>query len=221
MTRHQRHHEALDPWWESSPEHGSRASLTEQIAAEAARWVVDGGMEYGAAKQKAARTLARHGGSHRPDMPSNEQVEQQVREYLELFHADTQPMELRALRELALQWMEDLGEFHPHLTGAVWRGTATRLSAIHIDLYCPDSKSAEIALINRGLDIDIQTLEHPGQDPVDVLTLSSWCAELRDEITLHLAVRDLDDIRGALLPDGKGQTWRGDTQAVRQLLAKS
>lgn len=219
MTRRHRPAVASESWWEDLPEGGGRASVTEQIAAEAARWVVDGGMEYGAAKHKAAKTLARHGGGHRPEMPSNEQVEMQVREYLELFHADTQPAELQALRQLALRWMEDLREFHPHLTGAVWRGTATRLSAIHIDLYCPDSKSAEIALINRGLDIDIQTLEHPGQAPVDVLTLSSWCADLKDEITIHLAVRDLDDIRGALQPDGKGQTWRGDTQAVHQLLA--
>ena len=38
--------------------------------------------------------------------------------------------ELAALRELALQWMHRVAEFRPHLSGAVWRGTATRLSDI-------------------------------------------------------------------------------------------
>ena len=50
-------------------------------------------------------------------------VEDAVFEYIELFCADTQPAELRALRELALVWMERMAEFRPHLTGAVWLGT--------------------------------------------------------------------------------------------------
>ncbi|MFX8110555.1 hypothetical protein ABTK99_19830, partial [Acinetobacter baumannii] len=78
-----------------------------------------------------------------------------VREHIAIFHADTQPAELRALRELAAQWMDRLAEFRPHLTGAVWRGTATRLSNVHLQLYCDDSKAAEIALLNRGLSFDV------------------------------------------------------------------
>ena len=65
--------------------------------------------------------------------------------------ADTQPGELRALRELAASWMGRLAEFRPHLTGAVWRGTATRLSNVHLQLYCDDSKATEIALLNTSL----------------------------------------------------------------------
>ena len=37
-------------------------SLTEEIAASAARLVVETGLEYGAAKHKAARALGRRGG---------------------------------------------------------------------------------------------------------------------------------------------------------------
>lgn len=120
------------------------ATSAEEIAAAAARLVADEGMEYAAAKRKAARALERHGG-RRTELPSNEQVEDQLREHLALFHADTQPAELRALRELALVWMERLAEFRPHLSGAVWRGTATRLSAVHLDLYCDDEKAIEIS----------------------------------------------------------------------------
>jgi len=65
-----------------------------------------------------------------------------VRVYLDLFCAESQPTELAALREVAALWMERLAEFRPHLTGAIWRGTATRLSSVHLHLYCDDSKAA-------------------------------------------------------------------------------
>src|SRR5689334_2051269 len=100
-------------------------SLTDELAGAAARLVVEEGLEYGPAKRKAQRVIGKH--SVRPaELPSNEQVEDEVRSYLALFCADTQPAELRALRELALQWMQRLAEFRPHLAGAAWRGTATR-----------------------------------------------------------------------------------------------
>jgi hypothetical protein len=193
------------------------SSLTEEIAAAAARLVVDEGMEYGPAKRKAARDLGRRSGK-RGELPGNEAIEDEVREHLQIFHADTQPAELRALRELALPWMQRLAEFRPHLAGAAWRGTATRLSALHIELYCDDSKSAEIALLNAGVDYDVSSLERPGRDPVDVLTLAVPCAALGESVTLHLSVFDRDDLRGALKPDANGRTWRGDLAALRRLL---
>jgi hypothetical protein len=110
--------------------------------------------------------------------------------------------------------MHRLAEFRPHLGGAVWRGTATRLSAIHIDLYCDDAKAAEIALINLGLDYDVTA----GDGDVHYLSVADRCTELGDWVTLHLAVRDLDEQRGALRPDGRGRSWRGDIAAVQRLL---
>lgn len=184
------------------------ASLTEEIAGIAARLVVDEGMEYAQAKRKAARVLGR-----RAELPSNEQVEDEVRCHLALFCADTQPGELRALRELALRWMRRLAEFRPHLAGAVWRGTATRLSAIHIDLYCDDPKAAEIALINLGVAYD-----SVGDGDVHYLSLAEGCAGFGEPVTLYLAVRDLDEQRGALKPDARGRSWRGDAAALQRLL---
>jgi hypothetical protein len=190
-------------------------SLAEEIASVAARLVVDEGMEYAQAKRKAARSLGRHprGGA---ELPSNELVEDQVRSYLDLFCADTQPAELRALRELALRWMQRLAEFRPHLSGAVWRGTATRLSSIHIDLYCDDPKAAEIALINLGVDYDVGSADSGAE--VHYLSVAERCEALGELVTLHLAVRDLDDQRGALKPDARGRTWRGDAAALQRLL---
>ncbi|MEF7614291.1 hypothetical protein V4F39_10260 [Aquincola sp. MAHUQ-54] len=192
-------------------------SLSADIAATAARLVVEEGMEYGPAKRKAARTLGR---SRPSDLPSNDAVEDAVREYISVFCADTQPAELAALRGLALRWMERLAEFRPHLSGAAWRGTATRLSALHIDLYCDDPKAAEIALVNQGVDYDVGSLPSPRGGQIDVLSVASFCPVLREQVTLFLAVRDLDDVRGALKPDATGRTLRGDLGALRRRMAE-
>ncbi len=188
--------------------------LSLEIAATAARLVVDEGLEYPAAKRKAARDLGRRGG-RQGELPSNEEVEDAVREYLAVFCADTQPAELLALRTVALRWMDRLADFRPHLGGAVWRGTATQLSNIVIDLYCDDPKSAEIAFLNQGLDFD------SGSDDPDTVILSTVdrSRDLPEPVTLHFVVHDHDELRGALRPDSRGRTWRGDATALRRLLA--
>ncbi len=195
-------------------------TLTEEIAAAAARLVVEEGMEYGPAKRKAAKVLGRHG--VRPaEMPANEVVEDEVRAYLQLFCADTQPAELRALRAVAAQWMERLAPLRPHLAGAVWRGTATRLSAVHLQLYCDDSKQAEIFLIDLGVPYDVGSRPGPRGESVDVLTVSSPSRELGEPVTVHLTVLDHDDLRGALKPDARGLSSCGDLAALRRLMAAS
>ena len=196
-------------------------SATEEIAAAAACLVVEEGMEYGAAKRKAAQALKSSFGS-RVELPTSEDVEDAVREHIELFCADTQPAELHALREAAVLWMERLAEFRPHLSGAVWRGTATRLSTVHLDLYCDDPKAAEIALINAGVDYDSGSLPRPGGragEPLHVLSVSSPSRALGEPVTLHLILHDFDDQRGALKPDARGRSWRGDLAALQKLMA--
>lgn len=188
-------------------------SLAAEIAAAAARLVVDEGMEYAQAKRKAARDF---GG--RTELPSNEELEDAVREHIAIFCADSQPAELHALRDLALLWMQRLAEFRPHLSGAAWRGTATRLSAVHIDLYCDDPKMAEIALINAGENYDSDALTRPGKEPLNVLTLGTRSRALNAIVTVHLLLHDADDQRGALKPDARGHSWRGDTTALQRLM---
>lgn len=192
------------------------SDIKQEIAATAARMVVEEGLEYGPAKQRAVKQL---GLNRRTELPDNHELEDQVREYLALFCADTQPTELAALRTLAAQWMERLAEFRPHLGGAVWRGTATRLSNIHLQLFCDDSKSAEIALINQGLDYEVGSSTAHGRE-VDVLALSVNCRELNEQVLVLLTILDFDDLRGALKPDTRGRSERGDLAALRQLIEK-
>lgn len=192
-------------------------SVKSEIAATAARMVVEEGLEYGPAKRRAARQL---GLPARTALPDNDLVEESVREYIELFCAETQPTELQALRRLALTWMERLAPFRPYLGGAVWHGTATRLSDIYLQLFCDDSKSAEIALIDHQINYEARTVTGFTGATVDALSLSSMSAELGEQIGIHLLIYDHDDVRGALRPDAKGRAPRGDLQAVRAMLGQ-
>jgi hypothetical protein len=183
------------------------------IAVTAARLIVEEGMEYGAAKRRAARDLglnARNG-----ELPGNDEIEDEVRAYLDLFHADTQPAELAELRRIAALWMEKLAAFRPHLTGAVWRGTATRLSSVFVDLFCDDSKSAEIALIDMRVDYDVSSIDGPRGRVLDVLNLHVASAAIAGGVHVALTVRDYDDLRGALHRDARGRSDRGDLAALR------
>lgn len=188
-----------------------------EIANTAARMVVEEGLEWGPAKKRAVKQL---GLPARTALPDNDVLEAAVREYLTLFCADTQPAELRALREWALLWMERMEAFRPHLTGAVWNGTATRLSDIYIQLFCDDSKSAEIALIDRDVRYDVSSVNGFHGEQVDALSISSLCKPLGEAVGVHYLIYDADDLRGALKPDASGRILRGSVDAVRRLLAE-
>lgn len=198
--------------------HPHMESLKTEIAAAAARMVVEEGLEYGPAKRRAVKQL---GVSARSALPDNDAVENAVHEYIQVFCADTQPQELVALRRLALTWMERLAEFRPYLGGAVWHGTATRLSDIYLQLFCDDPKSAEIALIEHNVDYEPRTVTGFNGEQVEALSLSSMSPDLGEPIGVHLLIHDHDDLRGALRADSKGRTPRGDLAAVRALVERS
>lgn len=190
-------------------------TLSAEIAASAARLIVEEGLEYGAAKRRAARDLGASGRSS--NLPGNDEIEDEVRAYISLYCADSQPGELAALREIAACWMERLAAFRPFLTGAVWRGTATRLNDIHIELYCDDSKAAEFALIDQRVDYEVSRAESARGREVDVLNLYVPGPDRSRPVRVALTVLDYDDLRGALRPDARGQAQRGDLAALHAL----
>ena len=193
-------------------------TLTHEIAAHAARLVVEEGLDYGAAKRRAQKSL---GAPPRTALPDNDLMEAEVRAYIQLFHGDTQPAELAALRRLALVWMQRLAEFRPHIAGAVWHGTATRLSDIYLQLFCDDPKSAEIALIDHGVRYDASSITGFHGDTVEALSISSFCQPLGEAVGVHYLIYDADDLRGALKPDAKGRAQRGSLDSLRRLLAEA
>jgi hypothetical protein len=192
-------------------------AVKEEIAQVSARLIAEEGLTYGAAKQRALHQL---GLSARSALPTNEQVEVALEEYLALFCADTQPGELRALRSLALEWMERLVDFNPQLSGAVWRGTATRRSDIHVQLYCDDPKAAELALIDQAVRYDVQVGRDAQGRAYDVLSIQSLCRPLGEYVGVHLSVRDYRARHGSLLADSRGRTAQGGVAALQKLLEK-
>jgi hypothetical protein len=190
-------------------------AIKEEIAAVAARLVVEEGLEYGGAKRRAVKQL---GLPERTALPDNALLEVHVEDYIALFCADTQPQELRILRNLALQWMGRLQQFRPFISGAVWHGTATRRSDIYLQLFCDDPKSAEIGLIDLGVRYDPSTVTGFTGERVEALSIQARSAELGEHVGVHLLIYDFDDLRGALKPDNRGRSPRGDAAGLRGLL---
>lgn len=184
--------------------------MNTEIANVAARLILGEGVSYGSAKIRALQEL---GLPERTPVPTNAALDEAVRDYIAIFCPE-QPRELLVLRRHALTWMERLEElspnFRPHLTGSVWNGTATKQSDIWIQLFCDDSKAAELALIDKGQAFDVGSVRGFKGKVVDVLSLR--CQP--KDIGVHLVIYDYDDLRGALV----GQL-RGDTGAVRALLS--
>ncbi len=194
-----------------------KGHASAEIAAAAARLIVEEGLEYGPAKRRAARDIGSRNGV---DLPGNDEVEDEVRDYLALFEAETQPAELAELRRIAAAWMERLPAFRPHLAGAVWRGTATRLSSIHLELYCDDSKAAELALIDQRIEYDVSSIDAPRGRTLDVLNVFTPSVALGGTAHVAMTVLDYDDLRGALRRDARGRTERGDLAALRGLASE-
>jgi hypothetical protein len=189
--------------------------LKVELAAVAARLVVEEGLEYGAAKRRAVKQM---GLSARTALPDNTLLDTAVEEYIAIFCADTQPGELHALRVLALEWMARLERFRPYIAGAVWHGTATRRSDIYLQLFCDDPKSAEISLIDMQVRYEPRTVNGFHGDAVEALSVQAYCYELGEHVGVHLLVYDFDDLRGALRADARGRRPRGDAAALRGLL---
>ncbi|MBS0335761.1 MAG: hypothetical protein JSS40_02890 [Proteobacteria bacterium] len=126
-------------------QNGMRAA----IAAAAARIMAEGGTDnFALAKRKAARQL---GATDKQALPGNEEIEAELRAYLELYQADEHPDRIRELRRIALSMMRELAEFTPYLTGPVLKGIAGPYSDIELQLFPDSGKDVEIFLLNRNI----------------------------------------------------------------------
>ena len=126
-----------------------RDDTRRHLAYLAARLIAEEGVsDYAAARQKAAHQA---GITEAQGLPQNDEIEAALREYQQLFKSDHQPLQLRLLREIALDLMRVLGEFNPYLVGAALRGTATEFSGIELQVFADDCKNLELFLINRRI----------------------------------------------------------------------
>jgi len=122
--------------------------MRRRIAHAAARMLAeDGSLDYGSAKRKAARQL---GAPDSNNLPDNQQIEEALRSYQALYQADETRAQLTLLRQVAIEYMEQLAAFDPHLTGPVLNGTAGRYTDINLQLFTDDQKDVEFLLMRQA-----------------------------------------------------------------------
>ncbi|MCY0871875.1 MAG: nucleotidyltransferase [Acidithiobacillus caldus] len=190
--------------------------LRRLLAVESARIMAEEGIaDYRFAKEKAARRLG--SGSTQQDWPSNSEIQAELKARLQLFHGESQPLELRRLREVALEAMGWLKDFRPLLAGAVLNGTATRHSAIVLHLFADSPESVIFFLMDQQVAYEEgwQRLHFGDEAPQEYpqIRMTRGGAELR----LVIFAPDEDRRRPASAVDGK-PLQRVNAQQLQRLL---
>ncbi len=191
-----------------------RNYLRERIAHLAARLMAEDGIEdYALAKRKAARQA---GVPDARQLPDNDEIDSALRLYRELYRHE-HPAQLRELRQLALEIMDELARFNPYLTGSVLSGSAGRYAGIHLQLFTDHAKGIEHYLLDR--DINFRGGEvrlYAGDMPFAAPTLSYS----RNGIEIHLTVLSPRELRSQLKASAGGKPiGRGRREAVAALIA--
>lgn len=167
-------------------------NLRRHIAYIAARMMAEDGVgDFATAKRKAAQQA---GLSDANLLPDNQEVEEALREYQELYQKDEQPEHLRQLREAAVEVMREFEAFRPVLVGSVLAGTAGAHSDVNLQLFTDDPKTLTLFLLNRRYRFEEGTrrLARGGRlDDVPQISLD------RDGITVTLTVLGIEDERSA------------------------
>ncbi|HEY3299172.1 MAG TPA: hypothetical protein VGJ90_00210 [Methylophilaceae bacterium] len=195
------------------------------IAQTAARMIVEDGIaDFAYAKKKAGRQL---GVLENSSLPTNSEVEEEIRLYHELYSED-QPEMLRQLRQDALMAMELLARFNPHLTGSVLNGTAGKHAETHIHLFADSAKEVEIFLLNNKIDYDTNEKSFRTSNDMkrdrksnDRLRVPVFTLEGPNGM-IKLSVFEYDDIRVATKSSTSGgNAERLDVAGVQALLKQA
>lgn len=177
-----------------------QAGTRARIAAAAARLMAEDGIDdFALAKRKAAKQL---GVTEAQSLPGNDEIEEQLRAYLELYQAEEHPQRIAELREIALDAMTALERFNPYLTGPVLKGIAGPYAQIELQLFPDSVKEVEIFLLDRNVAYETHEGRRYAGDrahAVSVLTLHWRGAPLK------LSIFDPRDERIALKTSQAGR----------------
>jgi hypothetical protein len=188
-----------------------------RIAAAAARLMAEDGIDnFALAKRKAARQL---GAADTESLPTNDEIEAELRDYRALYQADEHPERIAELRRVALEAMRALERFSPYLTGPVLKGIAGPYAEIDLQLYPDSAKDVELFLLERNIAFDTSEGRRYSGDRAHAVSLFKldW-----DGIPLRLSVFDPRDERLALKTSQTGRVMeRAGIVEVGQMLAKS
>ncbi|QJR13246.1 hypothetical protein [Usitatibacter palustris] len=188
-------------------------NLRLHIAYLAARLMAEDGVsDYGAAKQKAARQAGLRDANLLPD---NHEIEAALREYQGLYQKDDQPLQLRRMREVAVQVMREFEAFHPALVGSVLSGTAGRHSDVNLQLFPDDSKALSLFLLNKRYEFEEGARRiRRGEGFIEV---PQFALEV-DGIPVTLTVFDPDEERSSPRPRADVAPQRARLAEVEALL---
>jgi len=176
----------------------------------------DGIEDYALAKRKAARQV---GIPDTRELPTNEEVDEALRAYRQIYHQEEHRARIRALRTTALRAMRELAQFNPYLTGSVLSGNAGKYADINLQLFTDSPKAVELYLIDQ--DIPYRTAQsrlYRGADPLTapVYVVTDGGTEI------ELTVLSPRELRGSLRTSVDGKSIeRAKTAAVEQLLAET
>lgn len=198
--------------------------MRQLIAQAAARMMAEDGIhDYAYAKKKAGRQL---GVSESSVLPSNAEIEEEIRLYHEIFNADEQPIALALLRKAALATMQLFERFNPHLTGSVLEGTAGKFGQTDIHLFADSAKEVEMFLLNLQIPFDssekaYRLSDKPSKDKKDKVRKTVPVFTLETEYGMQkLSVFDVDDMRIATKRSSDGSNAeRADIAELKALIA--
>lgn len=128
--------------------------LRQEIAMAAARLIAEEGCDYSTARNQAMKLLGGKTRVARNSIPSDQEIQDEVRAYQALFLADEQPAELLELRQLALGLMYKMSQFEPIIYGAAVNGTGSVHSDIHLIAFADDEKELDYWLLNQNISFD-------------------------------------------------------------------
>lgn len=128
--------------------------LREELAQKIAAYIVDSGLSWPAARERAAADfgLGRRAGANA--LPSSDEIETAVRAHYALFAPEEHAETLASKRRLALHVLDLLKLFDAYLVGAVLNGAATEDSPVCIEVFTDDVKAVLAVLMDAQLDVE-------------------------------------------------------------------
>lgn len=193
----------------------SRNDIRSRIAHIAARLMAEDGIEdHALAKRKAARQV---GTPDSRQLPTNDEIDEALQSYQELYQSNEHRSRLRRLRERALSAMRELRQFNPYLTGSVLSGNAGRYADIDLQLFTDSAKAVELYLIDRSIPYTTaqrRLFSGDEQRTIPVFLLNDENVEIRVEVLTA------GDLRRPLraTPNGKA-IERAKPEAVEALIS--
>jgi hypothetical protein len=197
--------------------------IRQMIAQQAARMMAEEGVhDYAYAKKKAGRQL---GISENSALPTNAEIEEEIRLYHEIYNADEQPFELAKLRKAALMTMQLFERFNPRLTGSVLDGTAGKFAQTEIHLFADSAKEIEIFLLSQQIPFEsseksFRISDKPSKDKKEKVRKTVPVFTLETELGLQkLSVFEFDDLRVATKKTSDGSNAdRADITELKLLI---